>query len=60
MLQVYVSNVSFISDVCLQLIHLGVAKVDLDVGLLSDEERELACEPWRRWLVSWWQRSTGG
>ena len=32
MLQVYVPNVSYVSDVCCNCFILGVAKVDLNVG----------------------------
>jgi hypothetical protein len=39
MLQIYVPSVS---DVCCNCFHLSVAKVDLDVGLLSEEERASA------------------
>ena len=38
MLQMYVLNISSFSRM-LQLFHLSVAKVDLDVRLLSEEER---------------------
>jgi hypothetical protein len=37
----------------LQLFHPSVAKVNLNVGWSSQEERELAREPWRHRLVSW-------
>jgi hypothetical protein len=51
MLNDYFANVCFKYFICsrrmLQLFHLSVAKVDLDLGLLSEEER-LAWEPWQR------------
>jgi hypothetical protein len=38
----------------LQLFHLTIVKVDLNIGLFSEEDRarktELEREPWRRWL----------
>ena len=47
MLQIYVSNVSSVSNVCCNCVYLSVVKVDLDVGLLSEiaRKRELAREP---------------
>jgi hypothetical protein len=33
MFQVYVPNVSFVSDVCCKYFHLSVAKVDLEVAI---------------------------
>jgi hypothetical protein len=42
MLQMYILNVSSVSNVCCNLFHLSVAKVYVDIGLLSEKERASA------------------
>ena len=38
----HVPNISSVSDICYNCVYLSVAKVDLDVGLSSEEERASA------------------
>jgi len=42
MLQINISNVLSVLNICCNYFHLSVAKVDIDVGLLSEEERASA------------------
>jgi hypothetical protein len=42
MLQMYVPNISSVFRYMLQLFYLSIAKIDMDVGLLSKEERASA------------------
>jgi hypothetical protein len=59
----YVASVCFKCFICfyhmLELFHLSVAKLDLNVGLFSEKERASAGAMVAS-AVSWQQRSTGG